>query len=279
MGAMGAMMPHYDVVDVVEDAPKMCGFEPTPEDYALMRQVVEEERQEDLVMHRRRFEPSSVININTFFHIVVESEAVKHALTDDTMRLQLDIMNKDYARAGFSFTLVAITRTVNRKWVREIQIVNMRRALHAGSWRDLNLYFIPTFPLFGVCSLPSRPADFDPGRLDLDGCIIRADTVPGGDLPNFNMGRTAVHEVGHWLGLFHTFEGGCDGNGDFVDDTPAQKNATGGCPQSRDSCPHRPGVDPIHNFMDYSHDWCYSEFTPGQIRRMHDVWKKFRSAL
>lgn len=95
------------------------------------------------------------------------------------------------------------------------------------------------------------------------------------------MGLTAVHEVGHWLGLFHVFQGGraCgSGPGDFVDDTPAQWNATSGCPRTRrpDSCPE-PGLDSIFNYMDYSYDECMEEFTPGQITRGKNIYNDLRA--
>lgn len=72
-----------------------------------------------------------------------------------------------------------------------------------------------------------------------------------------------------WLGLYHVFQGSsCDGFGDYVLDTPAQKNATRGCPTIQDSCPWRFGLDSIHNFMDYSYDECLERFTPLQSLRM-----------
>lgn len=72
-----------------------------------------------------------------------------------------------------------------------------------------------------------------------------------------NKGKTATHEVGHWSGLFLVLDGfDCAGEGDMVDDTPATSVATVGCPARQDSCPDQPGLDPVHNYMDYaSHDW------------------------
>ena len=85
-----------------------------------------------------------------------------------------------------------------------------------------------------------------------------------------------MHETGHWLGLYHTFQGGCTTTNDQVDDTPAQSSRTSGCPAQRDSCPAN-GTDPIHNYMDYSWDSCYSEFTPGQAARVNKMWTAYRA--
>lgn len=88
--------------------------------------------------------------------------------------------------------------------------------------------------------------------LVLDGCFIDSRTVPGGPMATNNQGKVAVHEVGHWLGLLHTFEGGCDGDGDQVDDTPAHTFDRIGCPaEGSDTCP-QPGMDPVHNYMSYN---------------------------
>lgn len=126
--------------------------------------------------------------------------------------------------------------------------------LHNGSYNDLNIWFIPTFQnYYGLCTLPALGEDLGSFAYQ-DGCTIRSETVPGGSATNYNLGKTLTHEVGHWFGLLHTFEGGCEGDGDYIDDTPAQASATNGCPEQRDSCPDKPGLDPIHNFMDYSYE-------------------------
>ena len=106
----------------------------------------------------------------------------------------------------------------------------------------------------------------------LDGCNVLAGSMPGGGLVGYEMGKTAVHEVGHWFGLMHTFQdNSCTAGdpGDYIDDTPQESVSTDGCPSQegvvKDSCPGSPGVDPVNNFMDYSNDeWLvlFSLFLP-----------------
>jgi hypothetical protein len=117
-------------------------------------------------------------------------------------------------------------------------------------------------------------------------------SLPGGRAAGYNQGDTVIHETGHWLGLLHTFEGGCVGGtgGDGVADTPAEAVPSFTCDEGRNTCdipeyqnpadPTGPLIDlpdPIHNFMDYSYDQCYTEFTPGQAERSRDYWLEFRA--
>jgi Pregnancy-associated plasma protein-A len=78
--------------------------------------------------------------------------------------------------------------------------------------------------------------------------------------------------------LLHTFQGGCNGEGDYVTDTPAQAIPTAGCPAvPTDTCPSQPGTDPIENYMDYSDDIFYTKFTSEQSLRMQALWNIYRS--
>ena len=104
-----------------------------------------------------------------------------------------------------------------------------------------------------------------------DGIVVRADCI--GTIGNVNSqlggsGRTLTHEIGHYLGLFHTFQGGCSGGffGEQIDDTPPVAEASFGCDTTANTCTNdNPDLpDMIENYMDYANDECMNIFTLGQ---------------
>lgn len=204
---------------------------------------------------------------------------------------QLTILNRAYdgaqsrrnTRTRFRFYLASLDRTRNQRWYHasffDAADRSARRHLHRGGLDALNLYIAAPRAndaggaVLGYSSVPwvghRRPR--------LDGVTIHRGSLRGRRFAQYNRGDTAVHEVGHWLGLFHTFEGGCTRRNDRVADTPAQARPSYGCPVGADTCARRWGRDPVHNFMDYSVDACMNRFTPGQVGRMMDNWLAYRT--
>ena len=150
-----------------------------------------------------------------------------------------------------------------------------KTALREGDDRTLNIYLSGLGGgLLGYAYFPQQGGNSKPWQ---DGVVVLNESIPGGSASNYDEGDTLPHEVGHWLGLYHTFQNGCSTAGDRVSDTPAEAYPGWGCPTGQDSCSADAGVDPIENFMDYSYDDCMYAFTRGQAARMDAVWKKFRA--
>jgi len=224
------------------------------------------------------------VNISVYWHVIQANETVAGGnLTQDMITSQIDVLNKDYNATGLQFALVDTTRTLNETWFRSVGPsdnlqTEMKNALRKeGGPNDLHVYTVGFESgsgqgLLGYATFPwsytNAPSD--------DGVVILHTTLPNGAASNYNLGRTLTHEVGHWMGLYHTFQGGCSGDGDFVADTPAESSPAFGCPAARDSC-EAAGVDPIHNFMDYTYDSCMDQFSVGQIERLQGQMQAFRN--
>jgi Pregnancy-associated plasma protein-A len=224
--------------------------------------------------------------VPVYFHVVTDGAI--GSLTTRQINDQMRVLNQTFAGAeggdqtGFSFQLAGVTRTDNAAWFYAgpggIDEHSMKATLHQGGPNALNLYSTTASPYLGWAYLPSIVTK--PGQAYLDGIVVDWESMLGTSTTyagQYDQGETATHEVGHWLDLEHTFYRGCSARGDFVDDTPAQKTPTSGCPAGKDTC-SAPGLDPIHNYMDYSFDTCYTEFTPGQSQRMRDAWLFYRAS-
>ena len=223
--------------------------------------------------------------VPTYVHVVSLPNGTGN-VSDQAIRDQIRVLNSTYAgfeggyATGFSFELAGVTRTVNADWYYASfgsAERDMKRALRQGGDNALNIYLTTAGPYLGWAYFPSQVNHN--GSAYLDGVVIDWESMRGTSTTypgRYDQGETATHEVGHWLNLAHTFDGACNNWGDHVDDTPPEATPTAGCPAGKDTC-SEPGLDPIHNYMDYSYDSCYTEFTLGQTLRMQDAWLYYRA--
>ncbi|KAJ3098865.1 hypothetical protein HDU97_003678 [Phlyctochytrium planicorne] len=211
------------------------------------------------------------ITVNVYFHVVTQTKTTG-AVSDSAIQKQIQVLNDDY-KGNVKFVLKATDRTKNSGWFKNAapdttQQTAMKNALRKGGAADLNVYTVgfTSGSGQGLLGYATFPSDYSSAPKD-DGVVILYSSLPGGSSAPYNLGRTLTHEVGHWLGLYHTFQDGCNG-GDFVDDTPAEDSPAFGCPTGRDTCTGDAFPDPITNFMDYTDDSCMTELSPGQYARL-----------
>lgn len=241
--------------------------------------------QEQAVARGKKGKTSAVIP--TWIHVISQGAGFANGEVPDSMiREQMRVLNESFngrsggAASGFAFDLVGVTRTVNATWFNgftdSATEVEAKTALKQGGKGTLNIYLVNGGPYLGWAYFPSIVGS---AYEVLDGVVIDWKSLPGGGYEIYSEGDTVPHEVGHWLALYHTFQGQCSLAGDYIADTPSEQSPASRCPIGRDSCPGKanPGLDPITNFMDYSQDSCMYEFTQGQVERMQAAWAAFRN--
>ena len=247
------------------------------------------------------------ITIPVVVHVVFNSPAQN--ISDEQIKSQIDALNRDYggkntdkagipdiwkgmfASPGIKFALATkdingnptsgITRT--RTNIAGFSTDDKVKAVATGGadpWpaeRYLNIWVCPlSGGLLGYAQFPAGPPA-------TDGVVIlhSAFGTTGTARAPFNVGRTATHEVGHYLNLRHIWGDTEDCSGsDLVDDTPGQQLPNYGTPAfPHISCSNGPNGDMFMNYMDYVDDAAMFMFTPGQVARMHATLEGPRSLL
>lgn len=244
-------------------------------------------------------ESRSVITIPVVVHVIYRTAAQNTAMTDTRIQNQINILNQDFNAANTDTNLTPApfkplrgnaqinfclaqrdpqgfaTNGITRTQTTIANIGNTNnyyRTANGGhdAWdrtKYLNIWVCEIGSgILGFAYMPgTAPADRDGVVIDL-----KYFGTPGAT-PPYNRGRTATHEVGHWLNLRHIWGDAFCGN-DLVADTPTQESDNGGCP----TYPHRPNScstinadgDMFSNYMDYVNDNCMNIFTAGQVIRM-----------
>ncbi|MEA2551865.1 MAG: hypothetical protein QOJ65_41 [Fimbriimonadaceae bacterium] len=228
----------------------------------------------------------AVVTVPVYVHVINNGAGIANGdIPQSWIDAQISVLNNAYSGAtggavtNLRFSLAGVTRTTNSSWYTTTGGASetaMKNALHQGGKNALNLYTNNMGGgLLGWATFPWNYASAP----NMDGVVCLFNSLPGGNATPYNLGDTATHEIGHWAGMYHTFQGGCTAANDGVSDTPAEKSAAFGCPAGRNTCTGTkyPGNDPIENFMDYTDDSCMYKFSAGQSSRMDSMWASYRA--
>ena len=264
----------------LSDARRCATPEPTLAQAFSTARIVEQYRMATALGQRRR---AGLVTVPVAVHVLRSGPGAGQGdVPDAWIEAQVDTLNAAFAATDLRFVLALVERVDNPDWAVGLTLGSederdMKEALALDPARVLNLYTASLgLDYLGWATLPETAAETD----DYQGVVLLNQSLPGGARAPYNLGHTGTHEVGHWAGLYHTFSGGCTSPNDGVADTPQQRDGTSGCPRpAPDSCPSDPGLDPVHNYMDYSDDRCMTGFTDGQDVRAEAMLAAFRPTL
>jgi hypothetical protein len=232
---------------------------------------------------------NGVMEIPVVVNVLYKTSAEN--ISQAQIQSQIDVLNKDFSATNTDYNLTpAVFQNVRSGdiGIRFVLTNVVRKSTTKTSWRTDNSMKIaskgginPTSPTttlnVWVCNLANSIlgyAQFPGGSSSTDGVVIdnNAMGVGGTTTAPFNLGRTATHEVGHWLNLRHIWGDATCGN-DQVADTPLHNTANYGCPVSghRSTCSGTP-VEMTMNYMDYTNDACMYMFSAGQAARMQATY-------
>lgn len=245
------------------------------------------------------YAPTTVLRIPVVVHVIQNTSGTGN-LSNALVQSQITVLNEDFraiastpGAGGVDTKIEFFLATTDPNGAPTTGIVhytNNTWFADAGNYwtttawntaRYLNIYTNQAGGALGY--VPDLPQGGGVLGTSADRVVIeyRAFGRPGLGGSPYDRGRTASHEVGHYLGLFHTFDSGCGTascytTGDRICDTTSEANARFGCPVGAVSC----GTpDPIRNYMDYTDDTCMTGFTAEQARRMRCTLVNYRSQL
>lgn len=237
-----------------------------------------------------------------FLHQIISSDQTQGRYNGARVQRQLHRLNALYADQGVHFTLAGWDVAAHDGWFSTCTesdsahpsvvamtdfFVNRPAFANGNAAGLLHVYTCDGGETRGIATYPWQFDEALGGNGEEDPrhrIAINFRTLPGGDVALWNDGGTLAHEIGHYLGLVHTFEGDDCRNGEFPRgdwsaDTPAMISASYfGCPVARDTCPMDPGLDPVENLMSLSQDSCLTGITAGQRQLLH-LWSGFRPTL
>lgn len=243
--------------------------------------------------------PGSV-TVGVRFHVMVDPATNSGFIPQAAIDAQVAALNEDFSGAEapptsstagdtpFRFQWLSTTYHYNAAWYNashgSTAEAQMKRAIRDADGNGANdegpnvLYFYTNNTGGGnIGGWATFPWTYASNPV-MDGVVVLWRSFPGGSIgANYNEGEIGSHEVGHWVGLYHTFQGDCRQPGDEVADTPYESGGSArACPEGSDTCRRQPGLDPIHNYMDYTYNTCQWEFTQGQAARADEKCQVYR---